>query len=86
MTIDRIEIDPLSNLIFTRDQQIITARGLVMGNTQTTVRRFEKVVMKAVFKQLNIPLIGEATQSTSSIMQINLFREEILWQSANNCR
>lgn len=33
VTIDHIEIEPLSNLVFIRDQQIVTAKGLVIGNT-----------------------------------------------------
>jgi arginine deiminase len=37
----------LSNLIFIRDQQIVTAKGLVLGNTGTSVRRFERIVMKS---------------------------------------
>lgn len=40
LIIDKIEIEPLANLLFCRDQQIVTARGLVMGNTSTTVRKF----------------------------------------------
>lgn len=64
MVIDRIEIEPLANLIFCRDQQIVTARGLVMGNTSTSVRKFEKVVMKKVFEILKLKLAGEATGGT----------------------
>lgn len=66
MEIERIEIAPLANMIFCRDQQIVTAKGLVMGNTETTVRKFEKVVMKAAFDILKLKVIGEATGSKVS--------------------
>lgn len=74
LEIERIEIAPLANMIFCRDQQIVTAKGLVMGNTETSVRRFEKVVMKAVFDILKLNILAEATGSNSFLIQLNILR------------
>jgi arginine deiminase len=35
---DRLEISPLTNITFTRDQQITTARGVVIGNLSFSPR------------------------------------------------
>lgn len=42
----------------------MTAKGLVLGNTSTFVRKFEKVVMKIAFEILKLKLVGEATGGT----------------------
>lgn len=44
--------EPLSNLIYMRDQQITTARGIVMGHLKTPQRRLETEVMKFAFTKL----------------------------------
>ena len=54
-----IAFDPLGNLVFCRDQQITTKKGVVIGNTRTTQRKFERVIMKQVFKNLKVNVIGE---------------------------
>lgn len=58
LTVDHIEINPLSNMIFIRDQQIVTAKGLVIGNMMTTVRKFEKDVLMKCFDILRIKPVG----------------------------
>ncbi|KAL6063433.1 Arginine deiminase [Balamuthia mandrillaris] len=50
---------PLGNLVFTRDQQISTCRGIVMANMRPAVRRAEVEVMKLCFKKLGFPVIGQ---------------------------
>ena len=54
-----ITFDPLGNLVFCRDQQITTKKGVVIGNTRTSQRKFERVVMKQVFNNLKVDIIGE---------------------------
>lgn len=43
---------PLSNLIYMRDQQITTAKGIVMGHLKTPQRRLETEVMHFAFSKL----------------------------------
>ena len=52
-------VDPLTKLLFTRDQQIITARGLVMANMMFDNRRRETKVLRRVWASLGITPIGE---------------------------
>ena len=45
---------PLSNLVYTRDQQITTALGIVMGRLRSTQRQLEVDLMKFCFKKLGV--------------------------------
>eukprot|EP01013_Petalomonas_cantuscygni_P029691 TRINITY_DN554_c0_g1_i1.p1 TRINITY_DN554_c0_g1~~TRINITY_DN554_c0_g1_i1.p1 ORF type:complete len:588 (-),score=53.65 TRINITY_DN554_c0_g1_i1:252-2015(-) len=53
-----VRLQPLTNLVFCRDQQIVTARGLVMGRLSAPQRRHEPIVTEFCFQQLGIPVIG----------------------------
>ena len=53
-----IPVSPLANLLFTRDQQIVTSKGLVMGNFSTPQRSSETEMMKIIWSQLRVPVIG----------------------------
>ena len=57
-SVTEVPISPLSNMMFTRDQQIATARGVVMGRFETSQRRFETYLMRAVWKQLGVNVIA----------------------------
>ncbi|KAF2078141.1 hypothetical protein CYY_000525 [Polysphondylium violaceum] len=50
---------PLVNLVFQRDQQITTARGIVMANLSSPIRSPEVQVMKLCFQILGLPIVGE---------------------------
>eukprot|EP01122_Echinamoeba_exundans_P014054 TRINITY_DN6288_c0_g1_i1.p1 TRINITY_DN6288_c0_g1~~TRINITY_DN6288_c0_g1_i1.p1 ORF type:complete len:960 (-),score=226.78 TRINITY_DN6288_c0_g1_i1:65-2857(-) len=50
---------PLSNLVFCRDQQITTAAGVVMARPRAKVRAREVSIMKFCFQKLRVPIIGE---------------------------
>ena len=50
---------PLGNLVFCRDQQITTKKGVVIGRSRTSQRKYEHKIMKQVFKNLNVEPIGE---------------------------
>ncbi|DBB16407.1 TPA: hypothetical protein ACH3X3_014694 [Trebouxia sp. C0006] len=50
---------PLSNLVYTRDQQITTCKGIVMGKLRSSQRQLEVEVMKFCFRKLGLPVVGE---------------------------
>ena len=50
---------PLSNLTFTRDQQITTAKGVVMCNLNTPTRSAEVAITKFCLQKLGVAVIGE---------------------------
>jgi len=62
-TVSNISVMPLMNLYFTRDQQIITDKGLVMGKMGRGVRQIEVEVMKYVFSKIGIVPIYQVTGS-----------------------
>lgn len=53
------EFEPLTNLIFTRDQQITTAKGIVMASLRSSQRQHEIRVMKFCFQKLGITVLGQ---------------------------
>ena len=57
-----ITFSPLGNLVFCRDQQITTKKGVVMGRSRTSQRQYEQIVMKQVFKNLKVDIIGEVVK------------------------
>ena len=50
---------PLGNLVFCRDQQITTKKGVVIGRSRTNQRKYEHLIMKQVFENLKVKPIGE---------------------------
>ncbi|KAK8887061.1 hypothetical protein M9Y10_038097 [Tritrichomonas musculus] len=55
---DKIPLSPLANLTFTRDQQITTAKGVVIGRFGALQRKPENDLMSAVWPQLGVNPIG----------------------------
>ena len=53
---------PLGNLVFCRDQQITTKKGVVIGRSRTNQRKYEHIIMKQVFKNLKVEVIGEVKE------------------------
>ncbi|KAJ8907554.1 hypothetical protein NDN08_007665 [Rhodosorus marinus] len=47
---------PLANIVFTRDQQITTRRGIVLGRLASEQRAHEVDVMQFCFKKLNLEI------------------------------
>ena len=45
------KIQPMANLCFTRDQQITTAKGIVMGNLNSAQRAPEVDIMSVVWQR-----------------------------------
>lgn len=58
LAVSSIQMYPLSNLVFSRDQQIVTAKGLVMGNLCTPQRAPESVLMRKCFEIMGIEKVG----------------------------
>ena len=54
-----ITFKPVGNIVFCRDQQITTKKGVVIGASRTSQRRYEHVIMKQVFKNIGADIIGE---------------------------
>jgi arginine deiminase len=59
-----ISFRPLGNLLFVRDQQITTQKGVVLGRTMTWAREKEKDIMLQVFKNLKVKIIGEIPEGS----------------------
>ena len=53
-----ISFNPLGDLIFCRDQQITTAKGIVIGRARSSQRAGEHKIMKQVFENLNSNILG----------------------------
>ena len=49
---------PLSNLVYTRDQQITTRKGIVLGSLRSAQRQLEVELMKFCFEKLGLAVIG----------------------------
>lgn len=52
------EFQPLSNLVYTRDQQVTTAGGVVMGRLRSPQRALEVDLMAFCFHKLGLPVLG----------------------------
>jgi len=59
LTATSFAFKPLCNLTFTRDQQITTAKGIMMGRMSSPQRDMEVEVMKFCFQKLGLPVLGE---------------------------
>lgn len=53
---------PLSNLVYTRDQQITTAKGIVMGRLRSQQRNLEVDLMRFCLEKLGLDVIGEVRE------------------------
>ncbi|EAY13767.1 Amidinotransferase family protein [Trichomonas vaginalis G3] len=55
---DKIPLSPLANTVFTRDQQITTAKGVVIGRFGAAQRRDENDLMSIVWPQIGVNPVG----------------------------
>jgi len=58
-----LTFEPLGNLPFTRDQQIVTKKGIVIGRMNSEQRKLETKIMKFFFEKLQLKVIGEIPDS-----------------------
>eukprot|EP00033_Pygsuia_biforma_P002623 GCRY01002903.1.p1 GENE.GCRY01002903.1~~GCRY01002903.1.p1 ORF type:complete len:430 (-),score=44.77 GCRY01002903.1:78-1367(-) len=61
------KFNPVGNLVFTRDQQITTAKGVIIGRLAPAQRAPENAIMKTVFQQAGIAVIGEVDGPTATL-------------------
>lgn len=54
-----VSFKPLGNLIYVRDTQVTTQRGIIIGRSDCEVRKLEKIVIKQVLKNIKAKVIGE---------------------------
>ncbi|KAL9642397.1 hypothetical protein ABK040_014240 [Willaertia magna] len=59
MRLERLGMRPQLNLTFTRDQQIVTNRGLVICNMGSLQRKQETTIMRFCFEKLGYEILGE---------------------------
>ena len=57
-----ISFNPLGGLVFCRDQQITTKKGVVIGRARSSQRDGEHIIMKQVFKNLKIKILGKVSK------------------------
>ena len=57
-----ISFNPLGNLVFCRDQQITTKKGVVIGRARSSQRAGEHKIMEQVFKNINATIVGNAKE------------------------
>lgn len=50
--------EPLSNLVYTRDQQVTTGRGIVMGRLRSPQRNLEVSLMRFCLEKLGLRVVG----------------------------
>ncbi|KAH0569848.1 Arginine deiminase [Spironucleus salmonicida] len=60
----KTEMRALGNIVFTRDQQITTAKGVVIGNFSAEQRLGENALMEFVLKKIGIRPIGRIGEFT----------------------
>ena len=57
-----ISFNPLGGLVFCRDQQITTKKGVVIGRARSSQRDGEHIIMKQVFENLRIKILGKVSK------------------------
>ena len=57
------KFNPVGNLVFTRDQQITTAKGVVLGHLNSPQREAETLIAKLCWEELGVPLVGDVRSS-----------------------
>ncbi len=59
LSLSMVQQNPLGNLVFCRDQQIVTAKGVVEANLNSSQRMDETKVMRYCFEQMGLKILGE---------------------------
>ena len=52
-----ITFEPVGNIVFCRDQQITTKKGVVIGSSRTSQRKYEHIIMKQIFENIGANII-----------------------------
>lgn len=62
--------DPLTNVQFTRDQQITTRRGIVMARLRSVQRSKEVELLKFCFRKIGLPIVGARPIAVSPLVTL----------------
>ena len=54
----RYSFEPLTNVQFTRDQQVTTGKGIVLARLRSAQRQCETELLEFCFKKIGLPVIG----------------------------
>ena len=54
-----ITFEPVGNIVFCRDQQITTKKGVIIGSSRTSQRKYEHIIMKQIFQNIGANIIGD---------------------------
>ncbi|CAL5983495.1 Arginine_deiminase [Hexamita inflata] len=65
----KVEMEPMGNCVFTRDQQITTKNGVVMCNFAASQRAKEAKILEFTLKKLNINPIGRIHDVPEATME-----------------
>ena len=57
----RYSFEPLTNVQFTRDQQVTTARGIVMARLRSPQRQCESELLDFCFRKVGLPVLGHVS-------------------------
>lgn len=63
LTTSKVSFRPLSNLLYCRDQQITTSKGIIMGRLNSETREDEVNLTKWCFNKLGMKVVGEIPSS-----------------------
>lgn len=86
IAIEKIDINPLSNLIFITDQQIVTSKGLILCNSSMAARQHENEVLRTCYDILRIPIVATTPEGIPPITQASSWKVEIISSSTTTCR
>jgi len=59
LTTSKFQFNPLTNLVFTRDQQVVTAAGVVLSQLHSRQRMAEVDLIRFCLEKLEIPVLGQ---------------------------
>lgn len=59
MKLEQLQMRPMLNLTFTRDQQLVTNKGIVITNMGAQQRDMETTIIKFCLEKLGLPILGK---------------------------
>ena len=68
-----INLNPIGDLVFCSAQQITTKKGIVMGKTRTSQRKYEHRIMRQIFKNLGADIFGEIEEEPKAYLEGDYF-------------
>ena len=66
---ESIKMSPLGNLVFTRDQQIVTKKGVILGHLNSHQRKNERAIIELFMKLINQEIVGELPKDGPELLE-----------------